>query len=298
MGLELCVQEKENLRALMNTWYPGFNAVERHYEDYFDLATPPPLVPLKSSVVQAALNNGVHLASLSGHGSPSGCCGVSSGMDFSNDRKFYIMFANSCSTAKPDGVDSLAEKSTLDSDGGAIAYVGNTRYGWIGVGDNYEEYFWNKLKVMGRLGPAAGMRLATGGVRHLWTFYTQTLFGDPEMPVWTDTPKFHDVTYPASAEWGDTVEVTVRHMGVAVANRRVTLMGGWGPGTGLPTVFMTKKTNSLGKASFALPADAKSLSELNLTVTYPNFKPFLGMISMEEVGEVYRRIEEDRMAHH
>ncbi|MCB9301179.1 MAG: hypothetical protein H6566_11060 [Lewinellaceae bacterium] len=298
MGLELCVQEKENLRALMNTWYPNFNSVERHYEDYFDLSTPPPLVPLDSSVVQAALNNGVHLASLSGHGSPYGCCGVNSGMDFSNNRKFYIMFANSCSTARPDGVDSLAEKSTLDPDGGAIGYVGNTRYGWIGVGDNYEEFFWDKLSVSGRLGPAAGMRLATGGVRQFWTFYTQTLFGDPEMPVWTDSPKFHEVTYPKSAEWGDTVEVTVRHMGVAVANRRVTLMGGWAPGTALPKVFMTKKTNSLGKASFSLPADGLPLSELNLTVTYSNFKPFLGTITMEEVGEVRSRVEEDRMVHH
>ena len=61
---------------------------------------------------------------------------------------------------------------------------------------------------------------------------------------------------------------------------------------------MTKKTNSLGKASFRLPADGLPLSELNLTVTYSNFKPFLGTITMEEVGEVRSRVEEDRMVHH
>ncbi len=298
MGLELCVQEKENLRSLMNGWYPAFGSVQRHYEDYFDLSTPPPIVPLESDVIRAALNSGVHFASLSGHGSPGGCCGVDSGMDFSNNRKYYIMFANSCSTARIDGVDSLAEKSTLDPDGGAIAYVGNTRYGWIGVGDNYEEYFWNKMKVMGCLGPAAGMRLATGGVRQMWTFYTQTLFGDPEMPVWTDVPQSHEVTHPARAKWGDTIEVTVRHMGVPVAGRRVTLMGGWTPG-GIPAkVFMTKKTNSMGKASFALPADALPLSELSLVVTYPNFIPYRGTITMEEVEPVISRVGEEESVLH
>jgi hypothetical protein len=279
-GLEQAAQEKENLRTLVNGWYPNFSTVERHYEDYFDLSPPPPIVPLEATALRAALDNGVHLASLSGHGSWSGCCGISTASqpDFTNDRRYFIMFAHSCSTARPDGVDSLAEVSTMDPDGGAVGYVGNTRYGWIGVGDNYEEFFWGKLRLLNRLGPAAGLRLATGGVRQLWTFYTQTLFSDPEMLVWTDVPSLHEVTHPSSVAWGSTVNVTVRRLGSPVAGHRVTLLGGWTDSSVRPRVFMTKMTNAFGQASFALPSSGTPVSELKVTVTHANFKPYVGIV--------------------
>jgi hypothetical protein len=190
------------------------------------------------------------------------------------------MFANSCSTARPDGYDSLAEKSTYDPDGGAVAYVGNTRYGWIGVGDNYEEFFWAKLKSFERPGPAAGLRLAMGGIRDLWTFYTQTLFGDPEMPVWTDVPSFHEVTHPSTVAWGGTINVTVRNFGIPVSDHRVTLMGGWTDSSERPGVLMTKTTNSLGQASFQLQSMGTPPENLNITVTHTNFKPYVGTIEI------------------
>lgn len=279
-GLELAAQEKENLRGLMNGWYPNFSTVERHYEDYFDLSTPPPLVPLEAARVRAALDSGVHFASLTGHGSPGGCCEVSSAHNFANTHKYFIMFADSCSTARPDGVDSLAEKSTYDPDGGAVAYVGNTRYSWISIGDNYEQFFWHKLKVWGRPGPAAGLRLATGGIRQLWTFYTQTLFGDPEMPVWTDAPSLHEVTHPGTVVWGDTITITVRKLGLPVRGHRVTLMGGWTNSSQRPRILMTKTTNAFGQASFQLPSSGTAPGGLRITVTYRNFKPYIGTIGI------------------
>jgi hypothetical protein len=281
-GLELAAHEKENLRSLMNGWYPGFNSVERHYEDYFDLSSPPPIIPLDATTIHAALNNGVHFASLSGHGWYGGCCAVTvySSPSFSNLRRYFIMFANSCSTARPDGVDSLAEIALMNPAGGAVGYIGNTRYGWIGVGDNYEEFFWNKVKISNRLGPAAGLRLATGGVHHLWTFYTQTLFGDPEMPVWTDTPALPEVTHPASVAQGGLVNVTVRRLGSPLAGHRVTLLGGWTNSSNAPTVYETKITNSFGQASFTLPLTGPSITQLQLTVTNFNFKPYVGTIAI------------------
>jgi hypothetical protein len=282
MGLELAADEKENLRGLNNSWYPNFNNVQRHYEDYFDLSAPPPIVPLDSATIRSALNNGVHFASLSGHGSSGGCCNVSifSDSDFSNNRQYFIMFANSCSTAKPDGVDSLAEVSTSDPDGGAVAYVGNTRYGWIGVGDNYEEFFWAKLRFLRRPGPAAGLRLATGGVRQLWTFYTQTLFGDPEMPVWTDVPQTQEVSFPDAVAWGGTINVTVRKLGTPVSGHRVTLMGGWTESSRRPRVYATKTTNSAGNAGFQLPSSGTPLEQVHITVTRFNFKPFISTVAV------------------
>lgn len=281
-GLELAAAEKENLRSLMNGWYPDFSGVERHYEDYFDLSAPPPIVPLEDDTVRAALDNGVHFASLSGHGWWGGCCGINiaSQPDFANNRRFFIAFGNSCSTARPDGADSLAEVSLADPDGGAVGYVGNTRYGWIGVGDNYEEFFWGKLSMLERLGPAAGLRLATGGVRQLWTFYTQTLFGDPEMPVWTRPPALQEVTHPASVAWGGSVTVTVRKLGAPVAGHRVTLLGGWTTSAQPPRVLLTKTTNSFGQASFTLPGTGTPLTQVQVTATRTNFKPYVGSITI------------------
>lgn len=281
-GLELAASEKEYLRGLMNGWYPSFTSVERHYEDYFDLSAPPPLIPLEAQTIRAALNNGVHFCSLTGHGWSGGCCGIdtSGEPDFSNERKYFIAFADSCSTARPDGGDSAAEISTLDPDGGAVAYIGNTRYSWIGVGDNYEQFFWGKLSMLGRAGLAAGLRLATGGVHVLWTVYAQTLFGDPEMPVWTDVPQTQEVAHPASVAWGGTVSVTVRRLGSPVAGHRVTLMGGWTDSSRRPAVYESKTTNSFGQAGFQLPSSGAPVEMLTITVTQWNMKPYIGRISV------------------
>ena len=97
-----------------------------------------------------------------------------------------------------------------------MAYVGNTRYSWINVGDNYEQAFWCLLKITGRVGPAACSRQATGGTRALWTVYAQNLFGDPEMPVWAEVPETQEVTLASSAARGSNVTITVRHFGVPV----------------------------------------------------------------------------------
>ncbi len=285
MGLELAFQEKENLRGLNDFDYPDFTSVERHYTDYYDLAPPPPLIPLEQATVNAAINNGVHFLSLTGHGSPGGCCKVYTSESMTNHNKFYIAYSLSCSTARPDGYDSLAEVMTNDPDGGAIGYVGYTRYGWVGTGDNYEEFFWHKLGITGRMGPAAGLRLATGGVNQIWTLYTQTLFGDPEMPVYTRTPQLQEVSHPATVELGDTIQVTVRKLGVPVSGHRVTLLGGWSHSGVRPKVFMTKTTNSSGMASFSLPSGVGGrLDELMITVTRQNFKPYINTIEISELA--------------
>jgi hypothetical protein len=204
-----------------------------------------------------------------------------SSKDFANLHKYFVAFADACGTAAPDGTDSLAEVATNDPDGGAVAYVGNTRYSWIGSGDNYERFFWHKLSIFGRLGPAAGLRLATGGVRRIWTVYAQNLFGDPEMPVWTDVPGEHVVTHPETATWGSVITVTVSSECVPAAGRRVTLLGGWTNSAESPHVWMTKTTNVFGNASFELPATGNGVSEVQVTVTHRNLKPYVGRVVIE-----------------
>lgn len=275
VGLTGSAEEKEQLRGLMNSWFPNFDDVQRHYTDYFDLGDPPPIVPLEFATVQAAINTGQHFLSLSGHGNPGGCCNVNSGADFTNSLQYFIAFANSCSTARPDGFDSLGEVSVIDPNGGAVAYVGNTRYGWIGIGDNFEEMFWCLLASNGMVGPAAGMRLATDGISSLWTFYTQTLFGDPAMRVWDHVPSRLVVRHPFDQLRG-VLPVEISLGGKPLRDARVTVTGGQGE----RAVFQSKKTNPDGRASFTLPAGSEG--ELLITVSTRKGQLYRGVMRSGE----------------
>lgn len=274
VGLELAAYEKETMRGLMNTWFPDFKNVQRHYSDYFDLTAPPSIVPLDATVLRAAMNGGQHFVSLTGHGWWGGCCAIdsSSQPDFTNNHQYFIAFADSCSTGRPDGVDSLGETSVLDSGGGAVAYVGNTRYSWISVGDNYEQVFWCMLSADGRVGPAAGLRLATEGVRSLWTFYAQTLYGDPAMRVWQEDPITLRIVIPERYRVKDFLPIIVEREGRPLRDARVTLTGP------RPDVFLSKKTNSDGKAGFMLPSAAGSLEHLTVTVWSLEGRLYRGII--------------------
>ncbi len=280
VGLESSVVEKEAMRGMIDEWFNEFDDVERHYSDYFDLSAPPPVIPLTRETVREAINTGQHFLSLTGHGSWSGCCGISVNAepDFSNTHQYFIAFADSCSTGKPDGSnDSLAEVSLLDPNGGAVAYVGNTRYSWIGTGDNYEQFFWCMLAANGRVGPAAGMRLATDGVRSIWTFYAQTLYGDPAMPVWNHVPGKLSVIHPELIPQRDFLPVEVSVRGKRLRDARVTLTGG----TGKRALFQSKKTNPDGRAAFNIPQGTDSLGELRITVSTREGQLYRGVIRSE-----------------
>lgn len=278
VGLESAFVEKEAMRGLMDEWFSEFDEVERHYIDYFDLHPPPPIVPLTRETVRAAINTGQHFLSMTGHGSWSGCCGVriDDDADFSNSLQYFIAFADSCSTGRPDASnDSLAEVSLLDPNGGAVAYVGNTRYSWIGTGNNYEQFFWCMLKQNGRVGPAAGLRLATDGVRSLWTFYAQTLYGDPAMPVWDRLPPELVTRHPEIYE--NDLPVWVNLFGNPLRDARVTLTGG----KGKRAFFQSKKTNPYGRATFTIPQVEDGLGELRITVSSREGKLYRGLVRRE-----------------
>lgn len=274
VGLESSAVEKEKMREMIDEWFPQFDEVDRHYSDYFDLDPPPPIVQLTRDTVREAINTGQHFLSLTGHGSWAGCCGikVNDEPDFSNALQYFIAFADSCSTGRPDGHDSLAEVALLDANGGAVAYVGNTRYSWIGTGDNYEQFFWCMLKGNGRVGPAAGLRLATDGVRSLWTFFAQTLYGDPAMPVWDRVPGA--VSLQVRDFYEEYVPIEVTQDGKWLRDARVTLTGG----KGKRTFFQSKKTNPYGRATFNIPPAEDGLGELRITVSSREGKLYRGVV--------------------
>jgi len=284
MGMESAINEKETLRGLMNSWFPVFNNIQRFYADYFDVLSPPSLERLEADPLRAAIDEGVHFLSLTGHGSSEGCCGVNTNMkpDFKNKNQYFVAFAESCSTAHFDGPDSTAEVATNAPDGGAIAYVGNTRYSWIGIGHHFEKFFWNKLSVTKRPGVAAGFREAMGGPRFMWTAYTQNLFGDPELQVYTKVPPPIVVVHPDIFKWREIIRIKIPEEIKIKSDHFVTLSAGWDKKEQQPLFQITVQTNADGIAELELPKEKiEGIKELTLTVFSRNHVPYVKKIRIE-----------------
>lgn len=290
VGIDSVVVEKEHLRESMEELYPNLDEVERYYSDFYELPADSSIMLLTGDNILGALDRGVHLVSLSGHGDVSGCCRVSTAHEFTNVNKIFILYANSCLTARPDGNDdSLAEKSTNQANG-AVAYIGYTRDSLMGISNWYEESFWAGLALFGKLGPAAGLRLPLGGRRwETWCTYAQNLFGDPAMQIWTDKPAALQVIYPTSVRRSDSIHVCVRFPALPydapdawrpAENHLVTILGGWTNSSERPMVYIIRSTNSEGCVDLNLPDDGPIPDSVQITVTGRNSKPFTGIISI------------------
>lgn len=118
-----------------------------------------------------------------------------------------VVVADSCSTNNFQASDAFSEKMILNPNGGAIAYLGNTRYSWIGMGDNVERIFWDALfvgSVTTSLGTGFGARmsvLSSGGWTMLWKWIVlaQNLLGDPSMRPWAGVPRRMTLRAPLKA---------------------------------------------------------------------------------------------------
>ncbi|HSW03797.1 C25 family cysteine peptidase [Aquabacterium sp.] len=199
-GQDGSMADQEALRVQLAADLPGWGQVSRLYEDMTDLtpgqAVAAPVGYLTSTRLQTALNAAPHIVSLSGHGSPGGCCGGGTWMAsaLSNGLPGFIGYADSCLTGAMDSEDSFAEELLKNPNGGAVAYVGNTRFSWIGVGDDIQRAFFSKLRHTRHLGLLNDCRLGAldFGYWHAyarWIAMSLTLYGDPEMRVWRFAPR-------------------------------------------------------------------------------------------------------------
>jgi hypothetical protein len=115
-----------------------------------------------------------------------------------NGMNLPVVVADSCSTNNFEASDAFSEKLMLNPNGGAIAYLGNTRFSWIGMGDDVERRFWDALFVGGTtasLGAGFASRfltLTSGSgwvVLWKWAILAQNLLGDPSLRPWAGVPR-------------------------------------------------------------------------------------------------------------
>jgi hypothetical protein len=199
--------------------------------------------------------------------------GTNEAMAVRNGSNLPVVFADSCSTASFDQNDAFGEELLLNPAGGAIAYLGNTRWSWIGLGDDIERLFWSRLLRPGYARPlglafdARMQMLSTPGWQMLWKWscLALNLLGDPAMRPWTGVPSRIAVQAPARTTRHSTVAVRVSSpKGVPVAGARVCLYQ-------RGRLLLTAVTSDAGTVSFTLSGAARG--QATVTAIRPGAVP-------------------------
>jgi hypothetical protein len=160
------------------------------------------------------LNAGRHLVNHMGHSDVTyGLRMVNSDVEtrFTNDGdtcSYFILYTQGCYSGSFDnrnaggghGDDCLGEHFTL-VENAAVAFIGNTRYGWAehgstkGSNQYYDRQFFDAvfgegITEIGRANDDSRFDnvayIDMGAMR--WVHYQLVLLGDPAMDIWTDTP--------------------------------------------------------------------------------------------------------------
>jgi hypothetical protein len=191
-----------------------------------------------------------------------------------------IFYSIGCWPAAFDYTACIAEHFVRDTNGGGVAFVGNTRYGWYSpyyddyYSLRYDRYFFRSLFSQNhyKLGECFSDHKNDGyqsSGTYKYIFYELSLLGDPELPVWTENPENLDtVSYPGTIMIGSQdFTVDVSDGGSPVSGALVCAMKG-------DEVYATGTTGSGG--SVTLSINPMSAGTMDVTVTARNYLPSEG----------------------
>ncbi len=189
----------------------------------------------------------------------------------------------------------IAEHFLRNPDGGATAFIGNSRYGWAspgnpgyGYSERFMQEFYRQLFVerVGNAGAALAAAKATlipfsqAENVYRWHQYELNLLGDPEMQIWTDEPLQLTVSHPdtvvAGASSFDVVAWTTQG---PVEGALVCVMNG-------SDVYSRALTAADGSAVLAI--DTVMPDSLHVTVSGMNLAPYESTVPVHLTG-VYLR---------
>lgn len=245
----------------------------------------------------AAMNDGYNIINHNDHanwnvlrmGSQGGI--VNQDMDtLSNLHRWSIFYSGGCISAAFDFSDCIAEHFINNSQGGGVGYIGNSRYGFgipgdpgAGPSDQYDFEFFASLFTghynLGVTNAESKSRLVPISQTDpymRWCQYELNLLGDPEVPVWTDSPESLIVAYPQTLPLGPcTLSVEVTSPGGPVSKATVSLL----QDGNLIQVAYTDLSGNL-----SLRFSPQSTDPLKVTVTVHNYLPFQGEITVIPAG--------------
>ena len=223
-----------------------------------------------------AIRAGNNVVSLSSHGNSGYLCYlVTNDID---DVVSYpaIAYGNACLTNKFDvsSGEAFSEWMILNPEGGSVAYVGNSRFGW--TGDNpIELAFWKEMLDSSELGEMFNICKT---IRSGWQSYSINLLGDPAMRVWSDRPKQLNVTHASEIMTGSNAfQVTVTSGGNPVEDALVCV-------TMPSTLFGTGVTNASGIATLSIAPSVAGT--MRVTVSGKNLIPYFGSTTVKKRQDV------------
>ncbi|MBN1280477.1 MAG: PKD domain-containing protein [Candidatus Thermoplasmatota archaeon] len=198
----------------------------------------------------------------------------------SNGNKQGILYSMGCWPAAYDESNCIAEHFVRDANGGGIAFVGNSRYGWYNPGYTntlsmkYDRYFFKSLfqddwDNLGIVFSDHKNDAYQSDSYYKYCYTELTLLGDPELPIWKDNPVSMTASFPTQIDTGaQTFTVSVTSGGSPVYQADVCLWKG-------TEVYLTGTTNSAGQKTFSITPTTQG--QLFVTVTKHNYLPFEGI---------------------
>lgn len=253
--------------------------------------------------VTAALNTGQGHFLHSGHawftviGCGEGYLDRSGAAALTNGARQPIVYSIGCWPAAFDLENDtcIAESFMRNPNGGAVAFIGNSRYGWAAPGNpgfGYSERFMQGFyrTVYGETPGGLGAALAVAKAElvplsrdenvYRWNQYELNLLGDPEMPIWTDEPTQLEVSYPETIAAGATsFDVSVWTSQGPVQGAVVCLQGAGG---------LYERATSGSDGGAVLPIQLTTPGDIDLTVTAPDCRPYEDIVAVSATGAYVR----------
>ncbi len=239
----------------------------------------------RSSVIDA-INQGQNFINHNGHGATQAMSvgdGVLNNQDMdnlTNSSKQGVLFSIGCWTSAFD-LDAIGEHFVRNPNGGGVAFIGNSSYGWgspgnprFGYSDRFDAQFYAEL--FANPAPHIGQVLALSKAYFIahsrdanvyrWHQYQLNLLGEPEMMIATDSLKNLLVYYPSTIPLGENrIVITVTDNGLPLRNALVCVQKG-------DEVYERGYTGYDGQLSFNINPTFEG--NLALTVTSHNFLPY------------------------
>jgi len=245
--------------------------------------------------VMDALNNGKNFVNHDGHAWWN-VMGIgtdhltNNDMDIlTNGPKYSVLYSIGCWPAAID-YDCIAEHFLTNPDGGGVAFVGNSRYGWgspgnpvYGYSDRFDQEFYHQIfdndvtTIGNTVGAIKTTYIPFSAQENVfrWCEYEINLLGDPTMPIWTRETQELTVNYPDTIPMGDNqCNITVNYDGQPVEDALVCLM------SEEQEIYAKDYTDINGQIS--LPIEVTNPShDISITVTGKNFIPMEGSIKID-----------------
>ena len=263
---------------------PHVRAV-RLYENYTDPSWKPGALPETKQAVLDSLRRGYNLAVHIGHGYRNvmhvadGTLENSDAFNLTNGDRLINLYAINCTSNAID-FPSIGEAFLLSPTGGAVTNIGSTNFDFPSAGQVYEdEYFRlvyeDSVTAVGEAHarsklPFVGYSTYDGVNR--WTQFTLLMLGDPELHLFTNTPRTLAVTHAASMAANETTFT------VHVAIGATPLYGARVTAYKAGMDYRIATTNGAGNVTLGFRPD--SVGSFKLTVVAFDCVPYQASVSL------------------